>query len=678
MKKKKIKNSNEKIKTNKKGKVNKDIESFVPRVELGNFSEIVIKIILDKIISLSLSHSNKSIIDKKIPTYCYNKVQNLIQNLLKTYYLNYDEDDFYLQNEIKFDEISISKEVITNNHSSNLTTERNINNLIENNNNYSLIESNIIIEQEKDINFWNNIPQPKNCPIDRTSIYKNDYTKFVIKEESIIKDESLSKSKILNKKGISNYHKYTPSKKIEEFDKYQKKKKNIINLSFHPIDKTIIRTPKQIEQDQYFASLRKEYDEINNKIVEENEKKEKEKLNEIKKKKEIASNIKNKKFTVDPNGKIVIIKKLNNDQLKKEFYTINSNTKELKQITSKLKYKEFNENIPVEKNKYIEKNEDEFGEKKKFNLKNEKFKKYIQKKLIPILRQVSNNNIEIHKKKPGEKMIISGSSFDFMNPEVGVKIIENEKIKNGGKNFYIKYNKYSLENYNNINKYFQKEHSNKDMIKTNDIFNINYTLIQRNSSMDDLRNKTFSNNNFLFKKNFSNENINSLSNTNINEKINDADRRYENYITTLKNQSLKTMIENANLINENELTVIKPFYTKTNFFKIFKNSISSQNNIYDLNGINIFNKTLLNNTDWGSQKNQFKNPIPPIINNPFKVKKEKKFEKKQRIRVFLPSMKTYQEHKLLKSSSTHYFSRSNINANKSKIQKSKSLNSNLS
>ena len=140
-------------------------------------------------------------------------------------------------------------------------------------------------------------------------------------------------------------------------------------------------------------------------------------------------------------------------------------------------------------------------------------------------------------------MIISGSSFDFMNPEVGVKIIENEKIKNGGKNFYIKYNKYSLENYNNINKYFQKEHSNKDMIKTNDIFNINYTLIQRNSSMDDLRNKTFSNNNFLFKKNFSNENINSLSNTNINEKINDADRRYENYITTLKNQSLKTMIE---------------------------------------------------------------------------------------------------------------------------------------
>ena len=198
-----------------------------------------------------------------------------------------------------------------------------------------------------------------------------------------------------------------------------------------------------------------------------------------------------------------------------------------------------------------------------------------------MLRQISNNNIEIHKKKPGEKMIISGSSFDFINPEVGVKIIENEKIKNGGKNFYIKYNKYSLENYNNINKYFQKEHSNKDMIKTNDIFNINYTLIQRNSSMDDLRNKTFSNNNTnVFNKNFSNENINNLSNSNSNEKIEEEDRRYENYITTLKNQSLKTMIENANLINENELNEIKPFYTKTNFLKYLKILFSSKEYIW--------------------------------------------------------------------------------------------------
>ena len=49
---------------------------------------------------------------------------------------------------------------------------------------------------------------------------------------------------------------------------YIRKKKNNINLSFHPIDKTIIRTPKQIEQDQYFANLRKEYDEINNKVEE--------------------------------------------------------------------------------------------------------------------------------------------------------------------------------------------------------------------------------------------------------------------------------------------------------------------------------------------------------------------------------------------------------------------------
>ena len=673
MKKKKIKNTNEKNKSNKKGKLINESDNFVPRVELGNYSETIIKIIIDKLISLSICQSHKSIIEKELPTYCYNKIQNSIQNLLKTYYLNYDEDDFYLQNEIKFDEISISKEVITNNHSSNLTTERNLNNLIENNNDDNVIESNILIEQEKDNNFWNNIPQPKNCPIDRSSIYKNDYTKFVLKEESIIKDDSFSKSKVLIKRNSKIYHKYIPSVKIEEYENLHKKKKNNINLSFHPIDKTIIRTPKQIEQDQYFANLRKEYDEINNKVEEENLKKEKEKLNEIIKKKELTSNIKNKKFTIDPNGKIVIIKQLNNNQLKKEFHMINSNTKDLKQISSKLKYKEFNENIPVEKNMHIDKYEDELEEKKKFNPRNAKLKKFLHKKLMPIVKQISNNNIEIHKKKPGEKMIISGSSFDFINPEVGVKIIENEKIKSGGKNFYIKYNKYSLENYNNLNKYFQKEHSNNDMIKTNDIFNFNSTLIQRNSSMDDLRNKTFSNNNTnVFNKNFSNENINNLSNSNSNEKIEEEDRRYENFITTIKNKSLKTMIENANLINENQLNESKPFYTKTNYFKIFKNSFSPPKNKYDLNGINTFNKLLLNNTDWGIQKNELKIQIPSIINNPFKVKKEKKNENKKRIRVFLPSMKPYQDNKLMKSSSTHYISRANKKINAKTINRNHS------
>ena len=663
MKKKKIKNTNEKTKTIKKGKSKKELDTFVPRVELGNYSEIVVNLILDKIISLSITRSNKNLIDKKLPIYCYNKIQNLIQNLLKTYYINYEEDDFYFQNEIKFDEISISQEVITNNHSSNLTTERNLNNLIENNNNDNIIESKTIIEQEKDYNFWNNIPQPKNCPIDRSSIYKNDYTKFVIKEESIIKDESLSKSKIVTKKTSNVYHKYIQSHKIEEYDIHTKKKKNNINLSFHPIDKTKIRTPKQIEQDEYFANLRKEYNEINNKVEEENLKKEKEKLNEMIKLKELSSNIKNKKFTIDPNGKIVIVKQLNNNQLKKEFFMINSNTKDLKQIPSNLKYKEFNENIPVEKNLHIDY---DFEEKKKFNLRNSKLKKFIQKKLKPIIKQISNNN-EVHKKKPGEKMIISGSSFDFINPEVGVKIIENEKIKHGGKNFYIKYNKYSLENYNNINKYFQKENSSNDLIKTNEVFNINTTLKPRNSSMDDLRNKTFSNNTNLIQKNFSNDNINNLSNTNINEKIDEEDRRYEKYITTLKNKSLKKMIENANLINENKLNEIKPFYTKTNFFKVFKNSFSPHKNIYDLNGINNFNKTLLNNTDWGIQKNQLKNPIPSLLYNPFKVTKDNSNEKKKRIRVFLPSMKTYQDNKLIKSSSTYYLSHSKIKANIKKI-----------
>ena len=77
---------------------------------------------------------------------------------------------------------------------------------------------------------------------------------------------------------------------------------------------------------------------------------------------------------------------MNNNQLKKEFHMINSNTKDLKQISSKLKYKEFNENIPVEKNMHIDKYEDELEEKKKFNPRNAKLKKFLQKKLMPIVK----------------------------------------------------------------------------------------------------------------------------------------------------------------------------------------------------------------------------------------------------------------------------------------------------
>ena len=39
----------------------------------------------------------------------------------------------------------------------------------------------------------------------------------------------------------------------------------------------------------------------------------------------------------------------------------------------------------------------------------------------------------------------SGSNFGIMNPEIGVNIMEEKRIKSGGKDFYKKFNKFSVE-----------------------------------------------------------------------------------------------------------------------------------------------------------------------------------------------------------------------------------------
>ena len=52
--------------------------------------------------------------------------KSIINNISKTYFITYDEDDYNIEKEIQFEEISISNEIITNIHTSNLTKERNL------------------------------------------------------------------------------------------------------------------------------------------------------------------------------------------------------------------------------------------------------------------------------------------------------------------------------------------------------------------------------------------------------------------------------------------------------------------------------------------------------------------------------------------------------------------------
>ncbi len=93
-------------------------------------------------------------IEKELSNHCYSSIKSILNNISKTYFITYDEDDYNIEKEIQFEEISISNEIITNIHTSNLTTERNLNSLIETNNNFNNNKKTINDFFEKEKNFW--------------------------------------------------------------------------------------------------------------------------------------------------------------------------------------------------------------------------------------------------------------------------------------------------------------------------------------------------------------------------------------------------------------------------------------------------------------------------------------------------------------------------------------------
>ena len=329
-----------------------------------------------------------------------------------------------------------------------------------------------------------------------------------------------------------------------------------------------------------------------------------------------------------------------------------------------------------EKNKDNDKEKDKEKEKEK-NL-NSKGLRIFQSKILRSLNDFIFNDMN---KKVGQKIIISGSNFNQINPEIGVNIIENEKIKTGGRDFFSKYNKYSLEKYNSLSKFIEEDNRQEFLKKNEEKSFLNPLIKKRNSSMKDLKSRNLTinknnNNNILNNTNSTNNilknSINTFNNTIEKEK-------FSNFIKTNINTPLKNMIENANLINEEEYYRKKPHFSNINFFKEKYKKSSDQKDFYDLNGIDNFNKTLVTKTELNSYPQKKKNEIIPIIPKYKNFKnKEKNYMNTQRIRIFLPSYINFQDQKLMKSSSSKYFHRKNMINKKTFFPNGKQLSKNLS
>ena len=574
------------------------------------------------------------------------------------------------------------------NFGSNLENIEKIENINDN-----FIESNNILNPKKKIKFfydaafigendWNIVPQPIPVKVDRNAstmikydIFntnlsgiredKNDDKTVIISNS--INNNNLRSSLILNNNNNKPKHKRNISKKSNEDNKKKKPRVQIEFPSFSIDPKNFIQLNDteelkllRIEREQEIEQKKVE---ILNKLKKEKERQqiEAEQFNKIK-------DFQNKNITVDHNGKIVNIKQINLEQLINEFTLGKSDSKEIERINGP-DFSIKRTTIPVEKNPINENNNNNNNINQDSNInktgsikkspKSKKLKKsFIKEDDSNIINMVSqnsiqnNNNNNKNQNEPKKSSIglnyinnakqrqfAAGSNFDIIKMETGVDLTEDSKFKSGGKDFFKKFQRYSLENFERQ----QNRTVTANFYKKNDLMNNNTNELHQIDEYKPLKTEeNFHHNNNIYK--------------NIN-----LEPSEQNNTLHLKTKNLKLVLNELDLISESEEKNFNNF-TRTHLGDLYNRNKTEENeirkkNLYDMNK---FTKTLMGNSNWGSNmrilqqqnKNEGKRPIkidskqiqkeinknpfnkklprsrlPPIINNNFN-KTEKNFYKK--------------------------------------------------
>ena len=659
-----MKQNKKKVKKKKKTIISDEI---IPtkHEKVGNinfYSEEVSKEIIEQIISLVISKNFANKVEKKFNDFCFDEFLNKINNFIQISYINHENDDFdcsnYILSKIKYQKTDsninrykINKHIKALNQRNkcansvlfdiaNINKDEEIEMFVKkkkiddflNKSNY--IKNNLDIVKRNDIqfdikikdnNFWGEISQPKSFNIDRTSTKfnilksKKDNSNKIIESEnynlaSSSKNTIITKNKLpifLNQKSKIFKEKYN-----NEISKRQKKFQPVLEMPFMEIPEEELNKNKETEE---IKQLRKETLDL---ILAKEEE-----LKRYNKNKKIKSPIQNTyikgKFCTDCEGKIVMIKEIKPDSLLKEFWPISSNQKE---IMSGKSYKTFQkENYILEQKakkniiyntglNYVVINNNLINIKDKDNSKNK-----IGESLNLIKEEIFNIQPPplSHLSPRNERVEPSGSNFRIINPAVGVNIKEKNQIKIGGSNFYEKFHKYSI---NEFNKTLQDtlEWETKTKLKGNLIHNFNHNsnknLIKEENDIEDNKNykkdkifrKTFSGG-FNSRKNMQKSNSDVFT---INEKypvlkqilLHDAELNINSFN---KGKKLDKNFSNENLFDRN---------IKSSNGRIQNKNIKNIN----YNQVDEFNRELImGNYILSKTKKQFLPKLPPKKNIPF-------------------------------------------------------------
>ena len=434
-------------------------------------------------------------------------------------------------------------------------------------------------------NFWDQLQQPKTVPIDRDAGSKIKYEKskvslkklksLIIPEEKKIIEEQKNSPKKQENTNPNNKLKFNFSKKKDKDEKNKNKKKKFIQIEFESPD----IDPKKLEaytETNDIGELRLKLEqEIQEKKIELEKiaQKERERIAKIEEIEEKRKELSKKNVTVDIKGELVFIKPLDLKTLNEEFNKGKSNFKVIKTIETESNYLNNKKTLTIEKN----------PDMNLWDSKDEKSKKKPKKKKELLLLQKTgrlSSNSKKNEPKPLDKhemRFAAGSNFKIINPEVGVSIIEDKRIKTGGKDFFKKYNRFSLEVF--------QDQLNKTA--TNNFFP---TITEPSNPSNTITDKKKKKNSVILNQRVIKE---------VEQEINDIKEPNEdNNILSLKTKNLKIALQNLDLITEGEEKNI------TNKKMINKNFIKNTMNKFgktktDFNEMNIFAKTLMGSSNWG-------------------------------------------------------------------------------
>jgi hypothetical protein len=210
----------------------------------------------------------------------------------------------------------------------------------------------------------------------------------------------------------------------------------------------------------------------------------------------------------------------------------------------------------------------------------------------------------------------SGSNFEIINPSIGVNIKEKDQVKVGGKNFYEKFHKFSVDEFNKtLHETLEMEIKSKlkgNILKDLNINDIKNIIKEENNlgniRSDDIKDKkdkifrkTFSGG-FRRRKNMQKSNSDFF---NINEKypvLKEILFHDNNDISDDRNRKFEKSLSNINIFNRN---------IKSSIGRIANKNIIK----YEYNLLNDFNKELIQgNYMHINERKPILPRLPPKIN----------------------------------------------------------------